>query len=117
MERYLKVEPRPPKPELPHSRQHLGAPGLERTRLVTKALEKLINREKGKKATPSYEALRKIAGGLTTSMTTDDLQRIVHAAEEPGNLETLTSLGYEGVLVKAGFTHRFHHFYAPVFSQ
>ena len=53
MERYLKVEPRPPKPELPHSRQHLGAPGLERTRLVTKALEKLINREKGKKATPS----------------------------------------------------------------
>ena len=82
MERYLKVEPRPPKPELPHSRQHLGAPGLERTRLVTKALEKLINREKGKKATPSYEALRKIAGGLTTSMTTDDLQRIVHAASK-----------------------------------
>ena len=38
MIRYLKVE-RPPKPELPHSRQHLGAPGLERTRLVTKALE------------------------------------------------------------------------------
>ena len=37
MIRYLKVE-RPPKPELPHSRQHLGAPGLERTRLVTKAL-------------------------------------------------------------------------------
>ena len=102
MIRYLKVE-RPPKPELPHSRQHLGAPGLERTRLVTKALEKLITREKGKKATPSYETLRKIAGGLTTSMTTDDLQRIVHAAEEPGNLETLTSLGYEGVLVKAGF--------------
>ena len=42
MERYLKVEPRPPKPELPHSRQHLGAPGLERTRLVTKVLEKLL---------------------------------------------------------------------------
>ena len=59
MERYLKVEPRPPKPEMPHSRQQLGAPGLERTRLVTKALEKLINREKGKKATPSYESLRK----------------------------------------------------------